>query len=315
MNNSLLENKIALWKIDFTRYCTAQNKAKSTIRIYWDSIVCFIWHFKTASVDRLIWKEIADYILSEYDNSHTISQKRYAIQLFYFVCFKQKAKLENMPISKRESVIPQVLNVQECYDIFSYISNLKHKAIIQLSYACGLRMSEVLGIRIKHIDGKDLTLFIHQSKGAKDRKIPIPEETLILLREYFKKYVDKDYKSDDFLFTGQSKEHEEYCASSIRAILKRASIKAKILKKIKFHTLRHSRATHLYNAGMQIKDIAEFLGHNNIKTTEIYIHTGIEDLKLKVINFDEIIKQKLAILIKKQIYQNNTQQNFYKLNN
>jgi len=286
--------KIAEWKADFTRFCKSQNKANSTIETYWGAITCFIWHFNTMSIDRLGWKQIADYIL-KYDNSKTIAQKRYAIQLFYFVCFKQKDKMKDMPTPKIESEIPQVLNIQECYDIFSCIDNLKHKVIIKLSYDCGLRMSELLGIRIMHIDGKDLTLFIHQSKGAKDRKVPIPEETITLLREYFKKYIGKNYKSDDFIFTGQSNEHEKYCASTVRAILKRASKKAKILKKIKFHTLRHSRATHFYNAGMQIKDIAEFLGHNNIKTTEIYIHTGIDDLQKKVVNFDKIIKQKLNI--------------------
>jgi site-specific recombinase XerD len=287
------KEKIAEWKVDFTRFCKAQNKANNTIDTYWGAISCFILHFNTMSIDRIGWKEIADYIL-KYDNLKTIAQKRYAIQLFYSVCFRQKEKLKYMPTPKIESVIPQVLNVQECYNIFSCIDNLKHQVMIKLSYSCALRMSELLSIRINHIDGKDSTLFIYQSKGAKDRKVPIPEETLILLREYFKKYIDKDYKKDDFLFTGKSKDSDKYCASSVRAILKRAVVESKILKKIKFHTLRHSRATHLYNAGMQIRDIAKFLGHNNIKTTEIYIHTGIEDLQVKIANFDEIIKQKLV---------------------
>lgn len=289
----ITKEKIAEFKVDFTRFCKAQNKANSTIDTYWGAISCFICHFNTMSIDRIGWKEIADYIL-KYDNSKTIAQKRYAIQLFYFACFGQKEKLKYMPTPKTESVIPQVLNIQECHDIFSSIDNFKHQVMIKLSYSCALRMSELLSIRINHIDGKDSTLFINQSKGAKDRKVPIPEETLILMREYFKKYVGNDYKKDDFLFTGQSKKGDEYCASSVRAVLKRAVIKSKILKKIKFHTLRHSRATHLYNAGMQIRDIAKFLGHNNIKTTEIYIHTGIDDLQVKIANFDEIIKQKLV---------------------
>jgi integrase/recombinase XerD len=285
-----MKEKIAEWKIDFTRYCKAANLADSTIEIYWGAITCFARHFKTVSLNRFGWKEIADYIL-KYDNSKTVSQKRYAIQLFYFVCFNQKEKLKNMPIPKAEKKIPQVLNIPECFSIFSHIKNLKHKALIQTAYSCGLRISEVLNIKVKHIDGKANTLFIEQSKGAKDRVIPIPEDALILLRLYFKTYIKK-YTSDTLLFQGQSKNHEGYSEASLRNILKKAASLAKVLKPIKFHTLRHSRATHWYNAGLQIKDIAELLGHNNIKTTEIYIHTGVEDLQLKTIAAEEVIKAK-----------------------
>lgn len=294
-----MEAKIAEWKTDFTRYCKAQNKADTTILTYWQSVTTFIRYFNTISLDRISWKEIADYIL-QYDNSKTIDQKRYAIQLFYQVCFNQRQKLAKMPHPKKERVIPQVLNISECFAIFSQIKNLKHKAIIQLSYSCGLRISEVLNIKIKHIDGKANTLFIEQSKGAKDRPVPIPEDTLILLRMYFKAYI-KNYNADTFLFTGQSKIHQGYSEASIRAVLKRAAKQAKVLKKIKFHTLRHSRATHWYNAGLQIRDIAILLGHNNIKTTEIYIHTGIEDLQTKTIAADDIIKSKLEQYNLKQL--------------
>lgn len=295
----LIEEYVAEWKVDFTRNCKAKNLADSTIETYWGAITCFIWHFKTVSLDRLGWKEIADYIL-QYDNSKTVAQKRYAIQLFYFVCFNQKDKLKHMPTPKIEKKLPQVLNIAECFGIFAQIKNLKHKALIQTAYSCGLRISEVLGIRVKHIDGKASTIFIEQSKGAKDRIIPLPEDTLVLLRLYFKTYIKK-YTADTLIFEGQSRTHEGYSEASIRAVLKRAAFAAKVLKKIKFHTLRHSRATHWYNAGMQIKDIAELLGHNNIKTTEIYIHTGVEDLQVKTIAADEVIKAKFNSYNKKQI--------------
>lgn len=291
--------KIAEWKRDFVRHCTAQNKANSTIEVYWQSVVCFLRVFNTMSLDRIGWKQIADYIL-QYDNSKTIEQKRYAIQLFYHIVIGQKEKLKNMPHPKRERIIPQVLNIAECYAIFSKIDNLKHKALIQLSYSCALRISEVLRIRVRHIDGKAGTLFIQQSKGAKDRLVPIPEDTMVLLRMYFKAYF-KNYTSETLLFRGQSKTHDAYSEASIRSVLRRAAFKAKVLKKIKFHTLRHSRATHWYNADLQIRDIASLLGHNNIKTTEIYIHTGIEQLQIKTTAADHIIKSKLLEYQQKKI--------------
>ncbi len=284
--------KIAVWKEDYMRYCKAANLAGSTVEVYWNSVVCFIWKHNTVSLDRFTWKQIADYILSNYDNSRTIAQKRYSIQLFYAVCFNQKDKLMKMPTPKKERVLPQVLSIQECSDIFAAIDNLKHKAFIQLAYACALRISELEGIKIKHIDGKAKTLFIEQSKGAKDRVVPIPEETLVLLRQYFKLYIGNNYSGESYLFTGQSKTHTSYSQASIRAVLKRAAIKAMILKKIKFHTLRHSRATHWYNAGLQIRDIALLLGHSNLSTTEIYIHTGLEDLQAKLSSVNELISLK-----------------------
>lgn len=287
-----MKEKIAIWKIDFERYCKSRKYAKSTTSVYWGSIESFIWHFKTVELDRINWKQISDYIL-RYDSSRTINQKKYAIQLFYSIVFNQYKKLERMPSAKVENKIPEILTAGECMLVFSKIDNLKHRAMIHLTYACGLRISEPLGIRIRHISKVGGTLFIEQSKGAKDRVVPIPDETLNLLREYFKEYVkDKAYTADTFLFQGQSKNKEEYSASSLRQILKRACKKAGVFKKIKYHSLRHSRATHLKQSGWDIKDLAEFLGHNSTKTTEIYLHTGVDDLQDKMRVSDLIIKQK-----------------------
>lgn len=285
-----MKEKIAEWKIDFERYCKSRKYSNSTFNVYWGAVEKFIWHFNTKSIERLNWKEIADYILT-YDSSRTINQKRYSIQLFYSVIFNQYKKLDRMPSAKVENKIPEILTAGECMLMFSKIKNLKHRAMVQLTYACGLRISEPLGIRVRHISKLGNTLFIEQSKGAKDRVIPIPEETLNLVREYFKAYI-KTYTADTFLFQGQSKNKEEYSASSLRQILKRACKEAGIYKKIKYHSLRHSRATHLHQAGMDIRDLALFLGHGSTKTTEIYLHTGVDDLQSKTEVFNEIIKQK-----------------------
>jgi len=293
-----MDDKFTEWQEEYKRYLRLQKKADSTIKTYWGGVGHFLNHFQEENIERLNSKQIADYILN-YDSARTMEQKKYSIQLFYGVVFGQWKKLQWIPLPKRENKIPQVLNIDECYKLFSSINQIKHRAIIQLIYACALRRSELINIRIRHIDGKAKRLFIEQSKGAKDRVIPIPEETLVLLRAYFKEHFPNGFDKDSFLFQGQSKNNEGYSSASMYAIFKRAVKKAGITKKVKLHTLRHSRATHLYNAKMDIRDLAELLGHSNTRTTEIYIHTGSEDLQVKVEDADEIIKSKISPVLLK----------------
>lgn len=293
----MYELKIEKWQQAYTNHCLAQNKSHETIKSYWGEVIVFLKHFNTTSPDRLTYQQILAYLV-KFQNSSTFSHKKYGIKLFYEVCLNQPQKLIKLPKRKHERTIPEILNPQEVFAILHQVKNLKHKAILQIGYSCGLRIGEVKRIRIKDIDGQNRILFVQQSKGKKDRRVPIPEDTLVLLRCYFKEYLSGNYKPTDFLFTGQSKTTESYSTGSMRAILKRAAIAVGILKKIKFHTLRHSRATHLKNAGMDIRDLADFLGHENTKTTEIYLHTGIEDLQQKVMRFDREIVRDLKIATK-----------------
>lgn len=287
-----MDDQFTKWETDYVRYLRLQKKAQSTIKTYWGAVGHFLAHFRKENIERLSSKTIADYILN-YDSARTMEQKKYSIQLFYGVVFGQWKKLQWIPLPKRENKIPQVLTVDECLKLFLSISQVKHRAIMQLIYSCGLRRSELMNIRIRHIDGSAKSLFVEQSKGAKDRIVPIPEDTLVLLRDYFKEYFPSGYDKNSFLFQGQN-EGEKYSSASMYAILKRAVRRAGITKKVKLHTLRHSRATHLYNAKTDIRDLAEFLGHKNTRTTEIYIHTGNEELQIKIRDADEIIKSKIS---------------------
>lgn len=291
------ERNFTEWKIQYVRYCRLQKKANSTIQTYWNSVGRFLNYFKNQNIERLNSNQIADYILT-YDSSHTMEQKKFSIQLFYGVIFGQWQKLKWIPLPKRENKIPEILSVDECYKVFNCIENLKHRALIQFTYACALRRSELINTRIRHIDGSTSRLFIEQSKGAKDRIVPIPKDTLNLLREYFKQYFPDGYNKNDFLFQGKSKTKESYSAESVYAILKKAVQKAGIFKKIKLHSLRHSRATHWHNSGiMSLRDLADLLGHKNTKTSEIYLHTGDENLQEKSTIADQIIESKISPLL------------------
>lgn len=319
-----METKIAEWKTEMYRYFKGKKYAESTKKIYWCAIECFIWHFKTVSLDRMHWHKVADYIL-QYDSSRTIEQKKYAIQLFYGICLGQGQKLAQMPNPKREKIIPEVLNVQEVRRVImcagswskTRLIELKQRCAIQFTYDCALRISETENAKIKHIDFDRNFFFVHQSKGAKDRVVMFTDDTKELLLQYLAERFPNGYTGEEYLFDGQDNFYgqkcEQYSAGSLRAILKRALREAQIHKKIKFHSLRHSKATHLHNSGvMSLRDLADFLGHSDTKTTEIYLHTQNEDLREKYLKASAITQEKFttqipqpAVVLLKKVPQKN----------
>lgn len=178
-------------------------------------------------------------------------------------------KLER-PFSEKH--IPVVLSISEVSAIIKNTLNIKHKAILATIYSHGLRISELINLKIADVDSKRGYLIVRKGKGYKDRPIPLNSECLNILRAYYKKEKPKEY-----LFEGQFEPY--YSTTSIRAILKQSIKKSRILKKVTPHTLRHSFATHLLESGIDIRYIQELLGHSNIKTTEIYTHVSSVHLR------------------------------------
>jgi len=145
--------------------------------------------------------------------------------------------------------------------------------MLSLIYACGLRRSELLHLKPEHINSQRHILQIMNAKGNKDRVIPISDKVIEMLREYFKKY-----KPETWLFEGAER-GKPYSEESLSQVLKQAVAKAKIKKPVTLHWLRHSYATHLLEAGTDLRYIQELLGHKNSKTTEIYTHVSEKSLK------------------------------------
>lgn len=305
----MIEQKITEWKIEMYRHFKGKNYAESTKEIYWGAIHCFIWYFKTASMERISWQQIADYI-NRYDSARTMEQKKYAIQLFYSVCIGQKNKCVLIPDPIREQKIPEVLNIQEAYRAILFagswckteLARQKQKLAIAIPYFCALRISEVRYLKIKKIDLTANFLFVEQSKGRKDRVVPIPEELKKEIVKYLNmRFTPESYTGEEYLFDGQDnfygEKKDQYSETSFRNVLKKALRKAGILKKIKFHCLRHSRATHWHNSGVfTLRDIADMLGHKDTRTTEIYLHTQNEDLRDKNERAQQIMSEKIRKL-------------------
>jgi len=139
-----------------------------------------------------------------------------------------------------------------------------------------------LNLKPKDIDSKRGLLIIRQSKGRKDRVAPISEKVIEMLREYY-----KTYKPQTWLFEGQTK-GEAYSEQSLQSVLKQALEKAGIKKPVSLHWLRHSYATHLLEAGTDLRYIQELLGHKNSKTTEIYTHVSTKSLQKIKSPFDDL---------------------------
>jgi len=195
---------------------------------------------------------------------------------FYFEQVLHRPKMFfDIPRPKKQLKLPKMLNKAEVKKIIEKTENEKHRIILKLCYGMGLRVSEITALKISDIDSVTMTVRIEQGKGKKDRITPLPESVLEELRNYYRQYKPKIY-----LFEGQN--GGQYSIRSAQQVFKLALSRAGISKSIGIHGLRHSYATHLLETGTDMRFIKELLGHQSIKTTQIYTHvTDISKSKIK----------------------------------
>ena len=208
-----------------------------------------------------------------------------AAKLFFKHVHKIELDVESFERPRREHRLPNVLSKEEIKLILQAPSNLKHRALLSLIYACGLRRSEVLNLVPKDVDSGRGILIIRNAKGKKDRITPLPEKILKLLREY---YIS--YRPVKWLFEGQVK-GERYSEQSLESVLKQSVKKTGIKKPVTLHWLRHSFATHLLESGTDLRYIQELLGHSSSKTTEIYTHVSTRSLQKIKSPYEELFSQ------------------------
>lgn len=252
----------------FTQKMSSKNWSESTMKNYSSGVRCFLNNFKDRPKAKEInANEIEQYLLTKV-KINTRKHARCGIQAFYSLVINQPMKLAYIPWPKKERKLPQPIEAEDIQKMLSVCTNLKHKSIIALLYGCGLRISEVLNLKIEHIDSKANVINIIQGKGKKDRIVMLPAELLTLLRAY---YVQ--YKPTVYLFNGQNNA-PQYSERSINLFLKSIAKTAGVNSRIHAHLLRHSFATHALEQGTDITFIQKLLGHSNIKTTMIYTHVS-----------------------------------------
>jgi integrase/recombinase XerD len=275
------EAKITQYK-DWLR---AKRYSQNTINVYTDSIRTFLRFFYDKPVSEISNEDVIvfnnEYILDNRFSASFQNQVINSIKLFFSTIENTKIEAEFIHRPKRPKLLPNILSKEEVKSIISAPINLKHRTMLCLIYACGLRRSELLNLKITRVDSKRKLLIISQSKGRKDRVIPLSTKILDMLREYYNLYKPKE-----FLFEGQS--GGQYSEKSLESVLKNAIKKAKIIKPVSLHWLRHSYATHLLEAGTDLRYIQEILGHTSSKTTEIYTHVSTKNIQNIISPFDSL---------------------------
>ncbi len=186
---------------------------------------------------------------------------------------------------KKVEKLPVILTMSEICQLLNNTQNLKHRTILTTLYSAGLRVGEILNLRIKDIDSKSMRIWVCEGKGVKDRVVMLSPVLLRLLRSYYQRYKPKDY-----LF--ESPAGGMYSAVSIRKVLVRSCKKSGIKKHVVPHTLRHSFATHLLENGTNLRYIQTLLGHGNIRTTEIYTHVNSKKLEEVISPLDLMAEKK-----------------------
>ncbi|GAB1404458.1 hypothetical protein MASR1M74_16370 [Lentimicrobium sp.] len=198
-----------------------------------------------------------------------------AIKFYYEKVLKGQRKFYFVDRPKRDKTLPIVLNLEEITAMIKVTTNIKHKLIIMFGYSSGLRLNEIISVKLSDIDRERMQLRVNQSKGRKDRYTILSGKLLSVLDDYI-----KEYAPDDLIFTGAG--GKPYSDKSVQEVVKNAAKKAGLIKNVTPKTLRHSFATHLLENGVDLRYIQELLGHSSSKTTEIYTHIttkGFENIK------------------------------------
>ncbi len=266
-----------------------RNYSSKTIKAYLSCLRSFVNYEKPQHPREVSEQDIKRYLL------HLIEEKKFAassvnqvfnaLRFLYVDLYKTPFTIGSVPRPKKERKLPDILSQEEVLKIFSVVENLKHKTILMLVYSAGLRVGEVVRLKVEDIDSKRKMIHLRRAKGKKDRYTLLSDVVLEELRAYY-----KEYQPRDFLFEGQ--EGRKHIAErSVQHVFHEAVDKTGIRKKVSVHSLRHSFATHLLESGTDLRYIQEVLGHASSKTTEIYTHVSKKSLG-KIINpLDEAIRK------------------------
>ncbi len=268
-----------LTKLEVRRY------SDSTIKVYTYFFREFMRFYFRKSLDTITKEEIQKYlhhlITTKNISTSTQNQVINAIKFYYEQVKGFKREVYYFDRPKKERVLPKVLSQEEVVLLLKATRNPKHKCMLSLIYSAGLRVGELINLRLEDIDSDRMMIYVRGGKGKKDRTTLLSVKILALLRRYYKLYQPKHW-----LFEGPA--NCRYSQSSIRQVFKRSLCAAGILKKVTLHSLRHSFATHLLEGGTNLRYIQELLGHSSSKTTEIYTHITHAGMKNVMSPLDQL---------------------------
>ena len=250
--------------------------SKNTQRTYYYEFAQFLYILGKHDAKAMDEEKIRSYFLycaEELQMSESQINSRYnAVKFYYEQVLGREKFFIDLPRPKTPSQLPKHISTRDIKKLFAAVTNTKHALMLKLCYGMGLRVSEIVNLKVSDIDSGNMQVLIEQSKGKKDRYVNLPESILEDLRSYY-----KEYRPAKYLFEGQG--GGTYSVRSVQYVFKDAMTKAKINKNVGIHGLRHSFATHLLENGTDISYIQNLLGHKDIKTTMKYAKVAQTNLK------------------------------------
>ena len=272
-------------------YLMAQNYSSNTIKNYTNSFSLFLRINGYQNPDVLTGTQIVKHLawMSEQGlSASSLAMLVNALLYYYRTVLKRDAFEIRLPRPRKEHHLPTVLTKEECFRIFKYVDNPKHKLLLLIGYGAGLRRSEIVSLKWADVLFDEHQIHVKQGKGNKDRIVMLPYSIVEYLRSY-----RQMYPSDDWVFEGQYR-GEALHARTVQQVMANAVAKAGLEKKATVHTLRHSFATHLLESGTDIRYIQQLLGHASIKTTMIYTHITPKAERKIVSPLDSLVQSNLA---------------------
>ncbi|MBI4521597.1 MAG: site-specific integrase [Gemmatimonadetes bacterium] len=248
-----------------------RNYAPKTQALYIREVARLATHFRR-SPEQVEPEEIRGYLV-HLTQEQRVSWSRFkqslsALRFFYRITLGREWMAPHLPFPKQEKRLPTVLSREEVVRLFRAVRNLKHRAVLMTAYAAGLRVSEVVCLRLEDIDSARMVIHVRQAKGRKDRFVMLSPDLLTVLRRYWSVERPRDW-----LFPGQNRQ-QHLSSRSVQRLIQCASQRAGLRKRITPHTLRHSFATHLLESGTDLRVIQTLLGHGNPRTTARYTHVS-----------------------------------------
>jgi integrase/recombinase XerD len=253
-----------------------RNYAPLTIKVYVLRVAAFAQHFGR-SPESLGAADVRAYLLYLVQEKHAswsyFDQALCALRFLYRVTLGKKWVIDGIGTPKKQKKLPVVLSPAEVARFFEAVTGLKHRAILMTAYAAGLRVSEVVALRVDDIDSQRMVIRIRQAKGHKDRYVMLSPRLLAILREYW-----KAARSTELLFPGNVPDRP-ITPRTVQKACREAQEAAGLGKRVTVHTLRHSFATHLLEAGTDLRTIQLLLGHRSLSTTAAYTHVSTATLE------------------------------------
>lgn len=255
-----------------------RNYSPRTIEAYVDRVAKFAQHFGQ-SPDKLGPSHIRQFQLFLIHKKKAswaqFNQTVCALRFFYGTSLGKQWMIEHIPYPKKPKKLPVVLSRDEVKLLFDVVTNIKHRTMLMVLYATGLRLAEVLSLQVKDIDSQRMVIHVRHGKGGKDRYVPLSKTLLDQLRFYW-----RYYRPPEYLFTGNDPTRS-MSAGSLQKVLNHAGRKAGLRKNVSPHIIRHTFATHLLEAGTDLKNIQEMLGHHHLNTTSMYLHVADQASKYR----------------------------------